>query len=912
MDLAVDSRLVEALEELGIRDLTEPQIQAVPLIQSGKNLLLVAPTGIGKTEAALIPILDYILRERPPRISCLYITPLRALNRDMLRRMDFFGDVLGLDVAVRHGDTSKAERTRQSRSPPDILITTPETLQIMFTGSRLRQQLRRVRWVVVDEVHELAGNERGAQLAVALERLLRLTEREFQRIGLSATVGSPEEVARFLGGIDREVEVVDLRAVKPMRLEVELPEVTKADEDLAEDLRVRPQQAAALRRARELFEAHRSTLFFVNTRDTAEFLSSRYQFWDEVPAGVHHGSLSKEVRVQMEEEFKGERLKALICTSSLELGIDVGSADLVLQYNSPREVTRLVQRVGRSGHRVGRVSKGVVIASNEEDLAEAAVISRRGLDGLLEEYRVRSCPLSVLANQVVGHLLTEGRGDTREFYNLVRRSYPFRDLPWATFEAVLRQLSDLRVIRLRESAFYRGSGSIPYFYENISMIPDEKSYRVQDVPSRRYVGRLDEAFVAGQVHPGSNFIMKGQTWEVVDIGEDLVMVQPVRELGGIPNWVGEQIPVPYEVAEEVASLRRKGDLEDYPVNEHGRRAFQEYLERQSPSQMPTDDMITVEEGQEMVVVNVAFGSRVNETLGHLLSALLSARFGQSMGLRTDPYRVLLKVPRAVGGAVVAELLRTIDPDTVESLLRISLRNSTQLRWIFIQVAKKFGAVKRGVNYREVNLPKIMKAFDETPLMEEAVDKMMWERLDIPRTMDILKEIQNGRIDIVTGPLSHIGKLGAERVLNLLLPPHPDSHTLNLLKKRLEDQQVLLLCLSCRVLRSEKVRDLEERVKCPYCESVMQAVLRPWEREMAQVLGAETLDPEGERSLRKLYTNASLVMAHGKKAVMTLVARGVGPRVAGRILRRHHGEEREFLKHVLEAEVNYARTKRFWD
>ncbi len=911
-ELSVEPRIIEALEELGIRELTEPQIQSVPLIQEGRNLLLIAPTGIGKTEAALIPILDTITREKPPRISCLYITPLRALNRDMLRRMDFFGEYLGLEVAVRHGDTSTAERARQSRSPPDILITTPETLQIMFTGSRLRQHLRQVRWVVVDEVHELAADERGAQLSVALERLLRLTEREYQRVGLSATVGSPKEVASFLGGVGREVDVVDLRAVKPMQLEVELPQVKESDEELADALRVKPQQASALRRARDLFESHRSTLFFVNTRDAAEFLSSRYKFWENVPAGVHHGSLSKDVRVRAEEEFKGEELKALICTSSLELGIDVGSADLVLQYNSPRDVTRLVQRVGRSGHAVGRVSKGVIIASNEEDLAEAVVIAKRGLEGELEDYRVRRNPLGVLANQIVAHLLTEGRAITREYYETVRRSYPFRDLPWDTFVRVLKQLSDLRVIRYRGESIYKGSGTLPYFYENISMIPDEKSYRVRDLPSRRSVGRLDEAFVAGQVHHGSSFIMKGQTWEVVDIGEDEVVVQPVKELGGIPSWLGEEIPVPYEVAQEVGSLRGVGSLEGYSVNEHGKEAFLDYLRRQAPHEVPRENLITVEEGDDLVVVNAALGSRVNETLAHLLSALLSARYGESMGLRTDPYRVMIKVPRAVRAHVVAELLKGTDPEAVEPLLRIFLVNSTQLRWIFVQVAKKFGAVKRGVNYREVNLPKVMKAFERTPLMEEAVEKMMWERLDVPRAMQVLKDIREGRIDVVTGPLSYLGRLGAERALDMLLPPRPDSHTLRLLKRRLEDQQVILLCLSCKVSRTEKVGELGEKVRCPYCESVMQAVLRPWEREMAEVLRSEPHDKEGKRAMKKLYTNASLVMGHGKKAVTALVARGVGPDVAGKILRRYHGDEMDFLKDVLEAEITYARTKRFWD
>ncbi len=465
---------------------------------------------------------------------------------------------------------------------------------------------------------------------------------------------------------------------------------------------------------------------------------------------------------------------------------------------------------------------------------------------------------------------------------------------------------------MRESTFYKAFGSLPYFYENISMIPDERSYRVQDLTSRRFVGTLDEAFVAGQVHLGSSFIMRGQTWEVVDIGEDKVLVQPVSELGGIPSWVGEEIPVPFEVAREVGQLRGGGDLGGYPINEGARQAFLEYLGRQSPDEMPTDGQVTVEEGQELVVVNCACGSKVNETIGHVLSALLSARLGESVGLRTDPYRVMLKVPRIVRAVDVTNLLRETDPETIESMLRISLKSSTQLRWVFIQVAKKFGAVKKGVNYREVNVSKVMKAFDGTPMMEEAVEKMVWERLDIPRTAEVLRGIQSGQLGLVSGRLSYIGKLGAERALDMLIPPRPDFHMLNLLKKRLEDQKVVLLCLSCKNSRTTKVMSLEDRIVCSRCGAVMQAVLRPWEREMADALKDEPPIAEARRTVKKLYTNASLVMAHGRRAAMALVARGVGPDVAGKILRRYHSDEREFLRDILEAEITYARTKRFWD
>ena len=912
--LGLDPRILEALGAMGVEAFTEPQIQAIPRILAGANVLLVAPTGIGKTEAALLPILDRILKDRPAAPSCLYITPLRALNRDMLRRMTFFAERLGLTVAVRHGDTSSRERAQITRHPPDVLITTPETFQILFTGRNLREQLARVRWVVVDEIHELASDERGAQLAIGLERLRDLAGREAQRIGLSATVGSQEEVGHFLGGVGREVEVLRVRIPKGMRVRVETPSRETADREIADRLRVKPDQATALRRCYELVKDHTSTLFFVNTRDTAEFLSSRIASWYQDPTvGVHHGSLSKDVRVQMEDDFKAGHLRALICTSSLELGIDVGSADFVLQYNSPREVARLVQRIGRSGHGVGEVADGAILATSEDEFAEAAVIARRALAEEIEPIPIRPNNRAVLANQLVAMAVAERFVSADAAFATVRRAWPYRDLLRVDFEELLEQLSGLKVLWSREGQFGRSSHSLTYFFENISMIPDVKTYRVIDLSSRRVIGTLDEWFVAENAKLGQAFIMRGTAWRFVDFKDDHVLVEPVKEIGDVPSWIGEDIPVPFDVATEVGKIRRERDLSAYPVNDYGTRRLLELLESAKDAPLATDTRVTIETSKELLIVNACFGSKVNETLAQLISSLLSARFGQSVGVQTDPYRIVLEVPRAVRPQQIVEILRPEDPDALDPLLRVILKSSAVLRWSFVHVAKKFGALRRDVDWEAVSIPRLLKTFENTPLFEEVLDKVFWERMDLPRTVEVLRAIQAGTIELtVVNRLTPVGRAGVEGGRILIAPSKADHATLMAVKQRIERETATLLCLNCHMSWRSNIGELPNRIRCPKCEGLMVAVIAPYERDRLRGLDLRGTDRESRRYAKRLYTNASLVMAHGKKAVVALMARGVGEETAARILRGYHETEEDFLRDVLAAEITYARTKRFWD
>ena len=343
--MKINSKLLQALESRGLSEPTLAQSSTWPVIDSRKNVLLIAPTGVGKTEAAMVPLFHRLLEEESKPITIIYITPLRSLNRDMLRRLNDIGEELGISVAVRHGDTTTAERSRQSKNPPQILITTPETLQIMLSGKRLRENLSGVQAVVIDEVHELASSERGAQLSIALERLVLLSG-EFQRVGLSATVGTPKEVSSFLVG-DRDVEIVTPKLERKMDLLVHAPEPVSDDDELVNELYWEPERVAALRYSAEA-SAMGPTLLFVNTRDTAEAMGVRWNMWDpDASIQVHHGSLSKEVRIEAEEEYRLGDVNTLICTSSLELGIDVGNTALVIQYNSPRDASRMSQRLGR-------------------------------------------------------------------------------------------------------------------------------------------------------------------------------------------------------------------------------------------------------------------------------------------------------------------------------------------------------------------------------------------------------------------------------------------------------------------------------------------------------------------------------------------------------------------------------------
>lgn len=945
---SVFSRLNPKIQKLliseNIKAPTEPQVKAIPHILNGENVLLIAPTGLGKTESALLPIFNDFLKKKEngfeqddiaKGISILYITPLRALNRDMLRRTIEWGNALGIDIAVRHGDTSKRERARQSKNPPDMLITTPETLQILFTGKRLRKHLHKVQWAIVDEVHELAHDERGAQLAVALERVFELTikkDHSFQRIGLSATVGAPDEVACYLGGIEnqkfRDVTVLEVDVTKHVDISVEIPSVKKEDYAQSNRLSMDPLSFASLRRCKEYIAKHVSTLLFINTRDGAEILASRFNMWkSDIAIGVHHGSLSKDARIESEEDFKSGKLKALVCTSSLELGIDVGNTDFVIQYNSPREVTRIVQRIGRSGHSIGRTSKGVILSTTPEDLAESLVIARRTLAGELEVFKVRQNPLSVLTNQIISIALEYGKITSDKIYEILKRSYPFHTLKKDIFNKVIRQLRSQRSIWMEgENLIFKRRNSRYYFLDNISMIPDENTYMAVDISSRKKIGKLDESFVLNYGFEGAKFILHGMPWTIVKREEEEILVSQSKELGDAPSWIGEDIPIPFEVAREVGKLRRltslNGENRNYPCDKSSFDRIVKQLDNQKNQGfvIPDDTTITIEVEDKTIVINACFGTKVNETIGRIISALLAQSIGESVGINSDAYRINLELPQRLPAERIKDILLETKPESLWYLLNAILRNSTYIRWQLVHTARKFGAISKDFDYKNVGIKKLFTLFENSLIFDEAIDKLIWERMDLENTPKILREIQNGEINIHIQRLSPIALAGAETMRGLMVPQRADRSILMALKRRLDDIDITLVCTNCNKKWNTTVGRADVQPKCSSCGAIKIAVLRRYNKKLAKVLTKKERTSEENKEIKRLHKNASLVLTYGKVAIMALVGRGIGPDTAARVLRRYDRMELEkseelqlkFLRDILKAELNYARTRGFWD
>jgi len=941
------------VEEKGFREPTEPQEKAIPMILEGKNVLLISPTATGKTEAAILPILNMLIQapERLLGIRVLYITPLRALNRDLLERLEWWCNNLDIRLAVRHGDTEAGERSRQARSPPTVLITTPETLQAILPGRLMRQHLQQVQFVIVDEVHEMADSKRGSQLSLALERLRWVTGRDFQLIGLSATIGSPEKVAQFLVGNGRSVEIVRVPVARLMRLKILFPQPGPRDDELASALFTHPEVAARLRIIRQFMEEHKSVLLFTNTRAVSEVLASRFKVWDiDFPVSIHHGSLAKPSRVAAERGLKEGALKGLVATSSLELGIDVGRIDLVIQYMSPRQVTRLIQRVGRSGHRVGRVAEGIIITMDSDDTLEAMVIARKAYEEDLEPVEIPAKPYDAMAHQIAGLLMKKKRWYFYEFYDLFRKAYPYADLDLKDVERVLTYMhsrfprlawvsqEDMLAVKPRQTkALYE------YYFENLSMIPYEKQYLIVDEASDTAVGVLDEAFVAEYGKPGVKFIIRGSPWKILNVSEDHIYVKAVDDpTGAIPSWIGEEIPVPFEVAREVGWIRgfveerMRGGVEPeeiaaqlserYPADrETILRATLETVEHVKKGYVvPTDRRITVEDWEDFVIVHANFGSLTNRSLAQLMGSVFSEETGYAVVVQHDPYRIFLQAGEIHADQIIEMLtkIKEAPEAAVKDMLQRAAVKTGLFKRRMVHVARRVGALKRWADFSRVSLRSLLKSFEDTVIYDEALKETLTKDLDLNHTLQVFDELRRGEIEIVKlenrGVATPVARVGIERVSMKtdLIPPERMRRILaEAAKVRLLNEVQTLVCTNrdCMgYLEMVRVKDLPDKPQCPRCGSPALGVLQKEEDEVWPILEkkGEKLT-KGERELwSQALATAKLLSKYGKPAAVALAGRRLKVSDVEGVLSEEGGLTDRFFELVLEAERN-ALKRRFW-
>jgi len=941
--------LADAVREKGFQQPTEAQAKAIPPILEGKNVLLISPTASGKTEAAILPVLTRLLMEpeRGPGIKVLYITPLRALNRDLLERLDWWGKKVDLRVAVRHGDTETRERSDQARSPPDILITTPETLQAILPGRIMRRHLRDVRFVIIDEVHELAEDKRGSQLAVGIERLRWVAQRDFQLVGLSATIGSPEKVGQFLVGSNRQVEVVQVPVARKMRLQILFPEPTGGDYQLAGKLYTHPEVAARLRLMREMINKHKSVLLFTNTRSIAEILASRFKVWDvDFPVSIHHGSLAKPARITAERGLKAGELKGLVATSSLELGIDIGLIDYVIQYMSPHQVTRLIQRVGRSGHSVGRMADGVIITLDSDDTLEALVIARRAMNETLEEVTVPEKPLDALSHQVAGLLIQNRKWYFNELLELANKAYPYRNLTEKDVASIVNYMhsrfprlawvSEQDKLAMRPQ---RVKELYEYYFNKLSMIPDEKQYLVVDQETDSAVGVLDEAFVAEYGQPGTKFIVRGTAWKMQSIRGDKIFVKAISDpTGAIPSWIGEEIPVPYDVAAEVGEVRRVTEdlykngqgldsicghfAEKYPADKEtlARALSETFGQCEEGIPVPSDKLLTIEEWDDFIIVNSHLGTLVNRTLARLVGHILSDEAGVSVGIQQDPYRIVFQVAGGVDAKDVLKALKRLSGLEVEEVAVAASKRTGLFKRRLVHVARRFGAISRWVDMSNMTIRQLAKSFENTVIMDEAVRETLERDLDIPHTRQVLGSIATGAIDArivkAAGEVTPIARVGLERISRRtdLIPTEKLSQILvESTKARILNEVRTIVCTSCwNYVEMRRMKEVPVAIKCPECGAKKLGVLGLSDDEIKKILskkGVRLSDREKD-ILARAEETAKLVGRHGRLAVYTLSGRRVTVEAAEEILRKHRRPTGGFFEALMSAERE-ALKERFW-
>ncbi|MDE1832846.1 MAG: DEAD/DEAH box helicase [Candidatus Micrarchaeota archaeon] len=902
---------------------TEIQRIAIPIIEAGRNCLIIAPTGAGKTEAAVLPVLERALKAGRDGVGIIYITPLRALNRDMVKRLEFLGKEEGISVSVRHGDTKPSERARQARVAPFLLITTPETLQSILPTKTIGLALRNVRAVIVDEIHELYHSKRGAQLSLALERLEAMAP-GFQRVGISATVGDVRSAGAFLCN-DRKLDVASLGGKKDIEIKIEFP--TKPGiriRELEEKFGLDDQAIARLEAMAGHVKDSRSTLIFANTRQVVEALGSRLVYLNKAMPfggiGVHHSSLDREERIEIERRFKDGELRGIIATSSLELGIDIGNIDLVIQYGSPRQALRISQRVGRSGHTHRGTAKGVIVAPSVLEAIESAAVVANLSDQKLESFPMHINALDVLCNQICGIALDRGSIAVEELMQVINGSYVYREMGIDAVSRLLTFMTGQRLVGYDGRTVTSGPRTRMYYYSHLSVIPDVRRFVVKNIVENRTISTLDERFVANNVEEGSVFITKGLPWKVISIDKDVISVEPSMEIeAAVPDWTGEDIPVSEGVARRVFSIIQdpKGLGGEGSVDAQLSRIMASFSSEQKESFGLAPDELIIEGFEGYRLLYTGLGTKGNDALARVIAHLASVKTGTGVNVRTSPYMIMIELPK---GIKVGSILARIDGGQLGRLVKEAVAESELFRYKFIVVAKLFGIIDREAAVSKSMARRLMKVLEGSPVHDEAAREIMENMFDTNSAVSYLEMLKSGEImirEIEVSKLSPISRAilnAAHYTRELITPLTPNAELVESFASHILKKEIKLICTYCGLSFSRRLTEIkgENKLLCPNCGSPLISVDGDGYKEVVEKRrSGKRLSPKERGVMEEMMRYASLMDSYGGRAAIALSVYGVGARTAARTLMMFRHDEREFFIDLLEAQKTFIRTKKYW-
>lgn len=907
----LDPTISKKFKSIGFEELTEIQKEAIPEILEEKNCLIIAPTGSGKTECATIPIFSKLkTRKVSNKIKALYITPLRALNRDVFKRIINYAENENLKIEIRHGDTSQANRKRIADNPPDILITTPETLVNLLSQKKHLDALSDLEWVIIDEVHELLASERGSQLCLSLERLQIKSKNQIHRIGLSATVGNPEEAGRFLVGTDRKFQLIHDTSLR--NYDVDVVFVDGIMDDVAVKIieYIKKEQITS------------PVLLFTNSRGESERLSSILKQKTSINVELHHGSLSRQVREETEDMLRDGKSGIVVCTSSLELGLDIGSVELVIHYGSPRQVSKFMQRIGRSKHDRGDSARGLIITENADDEFEIQAIIERIKEGSIEEQKIHHGSLDVLAHHLVGLSMQVGNVPIEAALKLTKLAYPFRDISLEEFFDVLEILAlrDLIIFNDDKTEYKKNTAffATKYHFQNLSTIPDILKFKVVDTIENKFIGTLDQRFV-GDLDKDQIFVLRGSQWRVLNIDEKSfkINVLPIRSSQEIPvpKWEGVNIPVDFKTANKVGAFRTK-------VRNGSLKMMNNIISNLDFPKVPDEKTIVIESHRlpqkSVLILHSCFGTKINSTLKVILETLLDASLASRVKSSSDAYRILLSVESRFTKKHITDVF--LSDFDINEIMSVALKGKNDVTWKTFCVGKKFGFYDRSDVYVKNEIRYDFERNIDTPLVKEAFRELFHEKFDLEGAQRIIDLIKENKIQIEWVDVDKFSKLAEpvldQTVMSYTNPANIDKEMLLKVKTRLMQTKQRLICVRCGLWQQVMTPNETHPLRCKYCKGQQITCTYEYDHELVKIIQkkhqGKKLTPDENKNFQKAWKVSSLLSSFGKIALIVMAAYGVGPDTGARILKnRVEGDDDYLIKQIIIAEKTYTLTRGFW-